>query len=164
MNVQRKDLYYWIVMTLVLLSSYDDAQAAELIFEHGERTAFLASADNFSSATYSAVALRIGDPYFVEFIQAGWRGKEFDRFIGVGVGYKTQGKWFVEGVISAVHLAEDKLADQDGPWLALLTAGMGYRFDEDFSLTLRMRHISNGNTQANNAGRDFIVIGPSVTF
>lgn len=150
-------------LLLLLLSVCGSAVSAELLLEKGERHIFFARPDNFSQAFYSAIAIRSDGDLFVEGIQGGWHGKEYARFTGMGIGGKSKNKWFVEYVISVVYLTESTLTDQGGDYQALLTAGIGYKVN-NFSLVLRFRHFSNGNTQDDNYGRDFWAIGPNVKF
>jgi len=150
-----------ILLLLLLLPV--NAFAAELIIEQGRATTWFADPNQYTSASYGAVALRSNGPQFIEIIQGGWEGVNNSRFVGLSLGGRTQGKYFAEYALGGAYLLSPDTAQLDGNAQFLITLGIGAKVDNLF-VTARLRYFSNGNTQGDNNGFEVLMGGLGVVF
>ena len=148
---------------LLLLLLPFNCFAAELVLEQGKSTVWFSGSNAYTSAAYSAIAIRSEGNQFVEVIQGGWSGVNNSRFAGLSLGVRSKGKYYAELGLGGAYLIHPHTTQLDGKKQFLISVGIGGRFDNLF-FTLRLRHFSNAETQGKNHGFEVLVSSLGVVF
>lgn len=143
------------LIIIMLLLPINLVFGAEVIIEQGGSNPWFSDSSKYQSAQYTAVAMRFGERRFIEVIQGGWAGEHSANFSGLGVGFRTDGQYYLDSSIGAVHLFKPETERLDGRNQFLLSLGIGARID-NLRLGVRLRHLSNGGTKGKNDGVDFL--------
>ena len=135
----------------------------ELQIEQGQSTNLIANPNYYTESNYSALTLRTSGDVFLEGIVGSWYGESSSRFYGLSAGYRSPKRAFYEMTVGRVRLVEYSGLQLDGENQFNLSLGVGYRFD-NLSVTYKVRHFSNGNTQRANWGMEFKILSIGAEF